>query len=60
MFDKWNVKSFDKMAPSEARGVFLDIFKAFEKIWDKKLSMNPNRKIPGILQLIENYLTCRN
>ena len=52
-------KSFDESPPIDVRGIFLDIFKAFDKIWHKGLIYKlKSYGISGnLLKLTENYLT---
>ena len=53
-------KSFDEGL--EVRGVFLDIFKSFDKVWHEGLLLKLNRNgISGnILSLLRDFLSCRN
>ena len=52
-------KWFDESPPIDARGIFLDISKAFDKILHKGLIYKlKSYGIPGnLLKLVENYLT---
>ena len=52
-------KSFDESPPIDVRGIFLDISKAFDKVWHKGLIYKlKSYGISGnLLKLIENYLT---
>ena len=52
-------KSFDENPPIDVRGIFLDISKAFDKVWHKGLIYKlKSYGISGnLLKLIENYST---
>ena len=54
-------KSFDESPPIDVRSIFLDISKAFDKVWHKRLIYKlKSYGISGnLLKLIENYLTDR-
>ena len=54
-------KSFDESPPINVQGIFLDICKAFDKVWHKELVYKlKSYGISGnLLKLIENYLTDR-
>ena len=54
-------EEFDCNPPLEVRSVFLDIPKAFDKIWHKGLLYKlKSMGISGELySLLENYLSCR-
>ena len=51
-------KSFDASPPVDVRGIFLDISKAFDKVWHKGLIYKlKSYGISGnLLKLIKNYL----
>ena len=55
-------KSFDKRGSYEVRSVFLDISKAFDKVWHEGLifKLKQNGLCGSLLTLIENYLDGRN
>ena len=52
-------KSFDEGL--EVRGVFLDISKAFDKVWHEGLllKLNQNGISGNLLNLLRNFLSCR-
>ena len=52
-------KSFDERL--EVRGVFLDISKAFDKVWHEGLllKLNKNGISGNFLKLLRNFLSCR-
>ena len=54
-------RAFDCTESLEVRAVFLDISKAFDKVWHKGLifKLEQNGISGGLLQLIENYLSNR-
>ena len=54
-------KSFDCHPPTDMRGTFLDISKAFDKVWHKGLIFKlKTYGVEGkLLKLLENYLTDR-
>ena len=54
-------KTFDKRESSEVRAVFLDISKAFDKVWHEGLLFKLKQNgIPGsVLALLHNYLSNR-
>ena len=54
-------KSFDCNQPYDIRGTFLDISKAFDKVWNKGLILKlKSYGVDGsLLKLMENYLTGR-
>ena len=54
-------KSFDESPPIYVRGIFLDISKAFNKVWHKGLiyKFKSNGISGNLLKLIENHLTDR-
>ena len=53
-------KSFDEGL--EVRGVFLDISKAFDKVWHEGLllKLNQNGISGNLLNLLRDFLSCRN
>ena len=54
-------KSFDYHPPTDVRGTFLDISKAFDKVWHEGLIFKlKTYGVEGnLLKLLENYLTDR-
>ena len=54
-------KSFNCNLPEDIRGTFLDISKAFDKVWNKGLILKlKSYDVDGsLLKLMENYLTGR-
>ena len=54
-------QSFDCDVPKEVRSVFLDISKAFDKVWHRGLlfKLKQNGIRGNLLTLIENYLSNR-
>ena len=54
-------KSFDYHPPTDMRGTFLDISKAFDKVWHEGLIFKlKTYGVEGnLLKLLENYLTDR-
>ena len=55
-------KSFDWNLPCDIRGTFLDISKAFDKVWHKSFNILKLKSYDvdgSLLKLIENYLTGR-
>ena len=51
-------KLFDCNAPEDVRGVFLDISKAFDKVWHEGLifELKTNGVEGKLIMLLENYL----
>ena len=47
-------KSFDESPLVDVRGIFSDIFKAFDKVWHKSYGISGN-----LFKLIESHLTDR-
>ena len=54
-------KSFDCDVPKEVRGIFLDISKAFDKVWHPGLihKLKQNGISDNMLQLLDNFLSDR-
>ena len=54
-------KSFDCHPPTDMRGTFVDISKAFDKVWHKGLifKLKTYGVQSNLLMLLENYLTDR-
>ena len=52
-------KSFDCNPPTDMKGTFFDIFKAFDKVWHENLIFELKKYgVDGnLLKLLENYLT---
>ena len=54
-------KSFDKQESLETRAIFLDISKAFDKVWHKGLifKLKQNGVSGSLIDLLSNYLLNR-
>ena len=53
-------KSFDCNPPKDVRGIFLDLSKAFDRVWHDGLIYKSNHTgITGNLKLIESFLSNR-